>query len=316
MVRNYGWVKAVARIVLACAVCRYSAVARADEPAVASQVVAKIDGEPVTAAEAQREFDRAYGKARLTEEQRQRELSRTLDQVIDRRLALRRLVRMGKGASEADVDLALARLMKQLADQNIKPAEHYQRLGTTEAEVRRQLVWTLSWQKYLAELLTDDGLSRYFDRNRREFDGTQLRVSHILLKSSEDAASIKAATAKAAEIRDSIAAGKLTFAAAAKQHSQGPSATAGGDIGWIERHQPMPETFSKAAFALAAGETSQPVTTTLGVHLIQVTEIKPGQRTWQEAREELRAAMTIHVFRWLADKERPEAKVERVGNWP
>jgi parvulin-like peptidyl-prolyl isomerase len=298
--------------VLACFVA-----APAQEPQTPPLVVAKIDGESITAAEAQREFDRAYGTVQLTDEQRQRELTRALEQVIDRRLALRRLVRTGLGASQADVDLALARLMKQLADQGIKPAEHYRRLGTTEAEVRQQLLWTLTWQKYLTELLTDDALSRFFEKNRRQFDGTQMRVSHILFKpAGEDPASEEATTAKAAEIRAAIAAGKLTFAEAAKQHSRGPSAAAGGDIGWIERHQPMPEAFSQAAFALSVGELSPPVKTSLGVHLIQATEIKPGQRTWKDASEELKAAMTIHVFRWLADKERAEAKVERVGDWP
>src|SRR5688500_15900802 len=116
---------------------------------------------------------------------------------------------------------------------------------------------------------------------------------------------------KAEEVRTAITAGKLTFADAAKTHSAGPSAKAGGDIGWIERRQPMPEPFSQAAFALEAGGVSQPVTTTFGVHLIQVTEIKPGQRMWQDASGELKAAMTVHVFRWLADKERAEVKVER-----
>ncbi len=270
-------------------------------------VVVGVDGEPITEAEVQREFDRAYGKQKLTDEQRQAELVRARDQVIDRRLVLRRLVRTGKAASAADVEQAFSRLMKQLADQNIKPAEHYERLKTSEDQVRQQLLWTLSWQKYLAETLTDESLARYFERNRREFDGTQLRVSHILLQAPNE---------KATEIRAVIEAGKLTFADAAKQHSRGPSAKAGGDIGWIERHQPMPEAFSKAAFALEVGEVSPPVTTPLGVHLIQVTEAKPGERTWQEAREELRAAMTIHAFRWLADKERPEAKIERVEQWP
>jgi parvulin-like peptidyl-prolyl isomerase len=270
-------------------------------------VVARVDGEPITEAEVQREFDRAYGKQKLREEQQKAELARARDQVIDRRLVLRRLVRTGKSASTADVEQAFARLMKQLADQNIKPAEHYERLGTSEAEVRQQLVWTLSWQKYLAETLTDESVARYFERNRREFDGTQLRVSQILLPAPGE---------KATEIRAAVVEGKLSFSEAAKQYSRGPSAKAGGDIGWIERHQPMPEAFSKAAFSLEVGELSPPVTTPLGVHLIQVTEAKPGERTWQEAREELRAAMTIHAFRWLADKERAEAKIQRVDDWP
>jgi hypothetical protein len=134
-----------------CVVLFVADTGRAQEPLpapseqVGERVVATIDGEPVTAAEAQREFDRAFGRAELTEDERQRQLARARDQVIDRRLALRRLVRLGKSASQADVDQAFARLLKQLADQNIKPAEHYQRIGMTQAEVRQHLLWTLSW---------------------------------------------------------------------------------------------------------------------------------------------------------------------------
>ena len=285
-----------------------------DAEPIAARVVATIDGQPVHAAEAIREFELAYGKAEVTDEQKREHLQRALAQVIDRRLALARLVKMGQAASQADVDQAFSRLEKQLADQNIKPAERYERIGLSPDEVRQNLLWTLSWQQYLARQLTDENLQRYFERQRRDFDGTQLRVAHILLKAEKDEG--LTASGKAAAVRAEIAAGKLSFAEAARMHSSGPSAAAGGDIGWIERHQPMPEAFSQAAFALQAGEISQPVATTFGVHLIRVNEVKPGQRTWQDARDELKPAVTLYLFRWLADKQRAESKVERVGQWP
>lgn len=294
-----------------------TAVSARQTPAVPPQVVATIDGEPVLAAEALREFEQAYGKSKISDEQKPQLLERALAQVIDRRLALRRLVALGQAASQADVEQAFSRLQKQLADQNIQPEEHYERIGMTQGQVRQNLLWTLSWQKYLAAQLTDENLARYFEQHRTDFDGTQLKVKHILLPSEAgDAAGRQAALAKAAEIRTQIAAGKLTFSGAAKMHSSGPSAKLGGDLGWIERHQPMPEPFSAAAFALELGEVSQPVTTTFGIHLLQVIEAKAGERTWQDAAGELRPAMTVHLFRWLADKERMSAKVVRVGKWP
>ena len=86
-------------------------------------------------------------------------------------------------------------------------------------------------------------------------------------------------------------------------HGAGPSAKAGGDIGWIERREPMPEAFSAAAFALKPGEVSLPVETTFGVHLIQVLEVKPGTKTWQEAADRLKPAATLFLFRRLAEQE-------------
>ncbi|MCI0362193.1 MAG: peptidylprolyl isomerase [Planctomycetaceae bacterium] len=283
----------------------------------ASVQVAAVDGEPVFAAEVERELAKAYPDRKLAGDERRTLLAQARDQVIDRRLVLRRLVRQDESASTADVDHALARLEKQITDQGVPLAEHYQRLGITRDEVRQTLLWQLSWQTYLKRYLTDENLARYFERNRRDFDGTQLRVAHLLIKPADSSdAALAAAIKQAGELRESIASGKLAFADAAKQHSQGPSAKGGGDIGWIERREPMPEAFSAAAFALNVDEVSPPVTTTFGVHLIQVLEVKPGTKTWQDAAERLRPAATLFLFRRLANLERAEVKVERVENWP
>jgi len=125
-----------------------------------------------------------------------------------------------------------------------------------------------------------------------------------------DETAIAVAKDRAAKLRGEIASGKTSFADAAKRHSDAPSREAGGDIGWIERHRPMPEDFSRAAFALKKNEVSEPLVSTFGVHLITVTDAKPGAKTWQEVEGELRPAVTVYLFRWIADKERAGAKIE------
>ena len=72
----------------------------------------------------------------------------------------------------------------------------------------------------------------------------------------------------------------------------------------------MPEAFGQAAFALEPGAISPPVVTEAGVHLIQCVEIKPGSRTWQEVRGELEPTVTRYLFRWAADRQRPQARIE------
>jgi parvulin-like peptidyl-prolyl isomerase len=308
----------IATFLLLCATAtRQSSIAQEPFPAAPRLEVAAIDGKPILAAEVERELAEAYGQRELTAEEKAPLLRLALDQVVDRRLALRRLVRMGEAASKDDVDLALDKLEKQLAAQNFTLADHLQRVGLTPDELRQTVLWRLSWQSYLSKQLTDENLHKYFVRNRRDFDGTQLKVAHILIKPPGQDESARAdAQGRAAAIRAAITGGKTTFADAAKEHSAGPSAKLGGDIGWIERRQPMPELFSAAAFALGAGEVSPPVTTTFGVHLIQVLEVKAGAKTWQDAADELKPAVTLYLFRWLAERERPTAKIQRVENWP
>ena len=271
------------------------------QPALDRSVVATIDGEPVLAVEAQHEFNQAYQGRKLTDEEKKTLLAAALEQVIDRRLVLRSLQRTAQAASDQDVAHALEVLEKQLVAQKITLADHCRQIGLEVDDVRRLLLWRLTWQNYLTKYLTDENLQKYFDKHRSQFDGTQLRVAHILLKDA----------AQADEIRAQIATGKLAFADAAKQHSTGPSAKDGGDIGWIEHRQPMPEAFSKAAFDLQPGQVSQPVSTAFGIHLIQVLETKSGKKTSQDAAGELKPAVALFLFRFLADKERLTAKIER-----
>jgi parvulin-like peptidyl-prolyl isomerase len=141
-------------------------------------------------------------------------------------------------------------------------------------------------------------------------------VAHLLIKpaSPTDPRSVEEARVKASKIRAAVEAKELTFADACRQHSQAATAKAGGDIGFIRRREPMPEAFAAAAFALDKGPVSEPVQTRFGIHLIQVLEIKPGQRIWQECRDELRSAVTQYLFRWIAEKEREAAQVEAIAN--
>lgn len=296
-------------------IAKLSSFAQGQQEPTAPSPVAKIDSQPVSKAEVDLEFRRAYGERQFTDVQRAAAWRAALEQVIDRRLVLAYLERTKQAASSQDVDLAQAQLEKDLKAQDLTMDEHLQAVGLSLDDIRRALAWKLSWNEYLKRHVTDANLQKYFELHPREFDGAQLRVAHILLKLAADAdeQAIAAAQAKAASIRQEIVAGQLSFADAAKAHSQSPTAKGGGDLGWIERHQPMPEAFSRAAFALDKGQFSEPVVSPFGVHLITVTDIKPGQKTWQDAAAELRPAVTIYLFRWLADKERAKAKVEYVA---
>jgi parvulin-like peptidyl-prolyl isomerase len=277
-----------------------------------SDVAARINGEPVLAADAESEFRLAYGERQFSAAERQRLMRAAVDQVIDRRLVLAYLSKTGNAASKEDIDLALAQFEKELKAQNLTLAQHYERVGLTVEDVRRSLGWRLSWKRYCERYLTPQNLEKYFERYRREFDGTQLRVAQILFKLPPDAdeAAIAGAKGRAAALEQDIASGKVSFADAARQHSEAPSREAGGDFGWIERHRPMPDDFSRAAYALKKGEISNPIVSSFGLHLITVLEEKPGTKTWRDAESELRPAVVLYLFRWIADKERAAAKIE------
>lgn len=286
-----------------------------DDSATNRSNLATVNGEPIAASEVDTEFRLAFGETKFAEADQARLRKAALDQVIDRRLVLAYLTKTGQAASKADVDVELAQFEKELKAQNLTLAEHAKRVGMSVEEIRRALAWKISWKRYCAKYLTPQNLEKYFQQHRRDFDGTQLHVAQILFKLSTDAdeAAVTAATERAARLREEIGSDKEKFAAAARKHSESPSRDEGGDIGWIERRKPMPEDFSRVAFALKQGEVSQPLVSPFGVHLITVLEEKPGDKTWKDVESDLRPATIAFLFRWIADKERSEAKVEYVS---
>jgi parvulin-like peptidyl-prolyl isomerase len=187
-----------------------------------------------------------------------------------------------------------------------------------EEALRQQVAWELSWRKYVDSHLTDALLKAHFDAHRRDFDGTEVRAGHILLRppGNSDATSRAALVRKAKILRQQIVAGRITFDEAAKAHSAAPSRTRGGDLGFIPRHGLMAESFSQAAFALDKGTVSPPVVTRFGVHLIRVTDVKPGAQTWTDARRELAVAVGHQLFREMALELRKKASVKFTGAVP
>jgi parvulin-like peptidyl-prolyl isomerase len=277
-----------------------------------SPVLARVDGEPIRAGEVERQLTRVVQQRTLTPEARRTLRAETLHQLVNRRLVLRYLNETGLGVSPQDVDVALNRVRKQLEKQQRTLPDYLQSAGLTEAELRHTLAWQTAWQRCLDHHLTDANLERYFTQHRRDFDGTKLRVAHILFRvePADAPAARDQALARAKKVLQEIQGGRLSFPEAVRTYSTAPSASSAGEIGEIGRHAPMPEAFSQMAFKLEQGQVSEPVVTSFGVHLIQCLEVQPGSLTWQEMRGDLERAVAQYLFQWMADRQRPKAKVE------
>jgi len=106
----------------------------------------------------------------------------------------------------------------------------------------------------------------------------QVNVRHILIKTplpgpdgKVDDNAVKAAKTKADAVLKQVQSGG-NFAELAKKNSDDTvSAEKGGDLGWINRGQTVPE-FEKAAFSLKKGETSGLIQSSYGFHIIQLID--------------------------------------------
>ncbi|NUQ66215.1 MAG: peptidylprolyl isomerase [Pirellulales bacterium] len=301
--------RAAPLLFLCCAIAQSGSHA-ADRPT-PSDVVATVGGEPIYSAELACLVGKALAGKQVDDAALRIAQDQVLSGLVSRRLVLAYARRTQTAPSDARIDAEVAALAKQLAARGSSLDQFLAEQSIDRDGLRRQLTWNVVWPQYLERYVTEDRAKVYFDEHRRTFDGTELSVRHILLRSaSSGSEAIEDTLRKAREIRQAILAGKISFEEAVRKHSTGPSAEHGGTLGWIGRRGPMLESFTRAAFALKAGEISEPVQTPFGVHLIRCDEVKPGTRQLDEVRGTVNEALARELLEKLARNERQYTPVE------
>jgi len=149
-----------------------------------------------------------------------------------------------------------AAVKKQLAEIEKRLKDNYEKL-------KNEIIMDELLKEKVA--LNDTEIKDYYDKHKSEFENpTQIRVSHILLVTEQDAGKVLDMLRKGGD-----------FAALAKKYSiDKVSAAKGGDLGFFGRRQYV-EEFENAAFNLKnIGDVSGVVKTPLGFHIIKLTGIK------------------------------------------
>ncbi len=138
--------------------------------------------------------------------------------------------------------------------------------------------------------VSQDEIKKYYREHQKDFLQPEMRkVSHILIrvKNKSDKKAWETARKEILEIKKKLKKG-ISFSSLAKKYSQGPSASRGGDIGWIKKGDTI-EAFQKVAFSLKKGEVSGPVKTPFGYHLIKVEDIREaGEKPLNEVEDNIR----------------------------
>jgi parvulin-like peptidyl-prolyl isomerase len=286
--------------------------------ATAQEVVATVDDEPIYASDITRVLNKVVRGHDVNPAASELMKAQILEEIVDRRLVLAYARRTGCAPKTEEVDLELGKLKSKLASKQQSWAEYLKSQSITEIELKRQIAWNLVWEKYLAKYITESRLESYFKTHRRDFDGSKVAVSHILLQPPKNAkpGNFDELFNRAAAIREEIASGKISFAEAAEKHSAGPSAKDGGKLGFIPRHGVMDEAFSRAAFELEIGQVSPPVRTPFGVHLLRCDEIKPGEKQLKDVHKEIEEALARELLEKLAKDQRGFTAVEYTGKAP
>ena len=128
----------------------------------------------------------------------------------------------------------------------------------------------------------------------------EIKARHILLKTKDEAMAVIGELDGGAE-----------FVALAKRKSTGPSGPNGGDLGYFGPGQMVPP-FEDVAFKLQVGSFSkEPVETQFGWHVILVEDRRTRQPpAYEEVREQMRGVLFREIYARMVGDLRSKARVE------
>ncbi len=133
----------------------------------------------------------------------------------------------------------------------------------------------------------EEALRKAYESDPTRFRTEEERRARHILIAVDESRTESAARSLADDIAGKLASGG-DFAALAAQYSSDPgSASRGGDLGFAAPGNYV-EAFDKALFALQVGETSPPVKTEFGYHIIRLDELRPGAgKSFEQVRDQL-----------------------------
>jgi peptidyl-prolyl cis-trans isomerase C len=246
------------------------------------------------------------------------------------------LVAAGYKVEKAEVDKRINEMKAELKKVNRDFDKMLADLKLSEAELREHITADLRWAKHASAAATDEELKRLFRNDRELFDGSTVRAKHILFsapkdRTKDDKALQKKLLALRAAIEKDVKDGLAqlpedvseadrekerkrllaeTFAKYAKEKSDCPSKTKGGELGAFPKAGFMVAPFANAAFALKPYEMSDVVQTPFGYHLILCVERKAGREVkFEDVKEVVKEVYFDRLNESLAADLRKKAVV-------
>ena len=238
-----------------------------------------------------------------------------IQMIVDRRLIEQFVKKQSSNVDKKEVDEVIDRVKKSVQSTGESFDDYLKEQGQTESDLRLRVTGMLRWKKYVTQEATDEALKEYFQKNVKHFDGTQVRISQVLFKTpdEEDKEAFTAQVKILQELRQSILKKEVTFSEAARIHSHSPSSKRGGDLGFIPRRNRMFEAFSRAAFDLSPDEISEPLLTPQGLHLITITAIRSGEKSFEDVKRTVFNEFARELELKVSRQERESAEVEIIA---
>ena len=211
-----------------------------------------------------------------------------VDYLIQQQLVRDQAKRFDLKASDKEIDAGVKELKQQVSQGDEKKFKsEMKRVGYTIDLVKQDVEFDVLSEKLYKHVVkniqvSDADAKEYYDAHKDEFETKKSRdVAHILVKTKAEADAVYAqVNGKSEAVFTKVAKAKTTDDA---------SKDAGGLMKGVQIGQTVPE-FEKMTFALKTGQTSKPVKTTYGWHVLQArSDIKPAStQKFSEVKDQIK----------------------------
>ncbi len=204
--------------------------------------------------------------------------SQVLERLIMRELQVQKALQTGIRISDADIDQALI----NLAQQNNITVQQLRRViegdGEDFSEFRQNIGEELLTDRLQQRIVS--GMDPITDTEvdimlaSEDLSGGEYNISHIMISLPDGATpqQIKEAQFKVDDVYRRLEDG-LDFASAAISYSDSEEALEGGVVGWRDLNS-VPAFFADAVRDLGPGETTKPIRSPRGFHILKVTDYR------------------------------------------
>ena len=214
-----------------------------------------------------------------TPENRRRLAPEVLRTLIDDALKRQEMRRQKITVSQPEIDRALSQVAAQLRISPDALPDYLASHGVSMAALVEQMEVEIGWLKAVNRIAGDRGavtpeeIEEELSRQRDKSGGGEFRVGEIFLAvddPTEEPRVEELARKLAADARKGA-----NFAALARTFSQGPSASAGGDLGWVPRDELDAQMVSVLA-TLQPGQVSDPIRAQGGYFILYLADRRSG----------------------------------------
>jgi len=233
--------------------------------------------------------------ARITAEARTIIMNRMVDDMLVEQEAKKAGIIVKEEDVMASINDIMARRGMKLDDLKAALLKEGSSLEAYKEEVKGHLMkMRLAAREVRAKIsVTDEEIGDYYSRHRQIYEGREaVRLQQILLMLPRDAdeETRDRLRGQAEEILGKLKKGE-SFGLMAARYSQGPAAQTGGDLGFVEKGTLIP-VVDEAAFKLKENELSPVIESSVGFHILRITDrrgkgVKPLTAVREEIKEEI-----------------------------